>query len=199
MRLARNSLIVCLCASLLLLAQSQFKTLPADSYPSHQNVGKMKLAAVKYESDEETRMAFGKVNPNEYGILPVYLILENTGDQTLLLDKMRVTYQYSGNEVMPTPAQDLAFAIGPKRPSNNPKYPLPIPLPAKKNPLNAVELQTRAFAAKTMLRGENAAGFFYFETRHHRNAIIYVTGVREALTNKELFYAEVPLDSPTPN
>ena len=96
MRYARKSLIVSLCAvaTALLFAQSSFKVGPADSYPSHQSLGKLKIAAVKYESDEETKQAFGKVNPNEYGFLPVYLVFENTGDTTLLLDKMRVVYQY---------------------------------------------------------------------------------------------------------
>jgi hypothetical protein len=201
MRYARKSLIVCLCtvAAALLFAQGTFKVGPAASYPSHQSLGKMKIAAVKYESDEETKQAFGKVNPNEYGILPVYLILENTGDTTLLLDRMRLVYQYPGMEVSPTPPGDLPYALGVKRPSAGPKYPSPIPLPKKKNPLAAVELQTRAFGAKTLIKGESAGGFFYFETRHQRRGVIYITGIREAITNKELFYAEVPLDPAIPD
>jgi hypothetical protein len=109
---------------------------------------------------------------------------------------MRVAYQYKGNEVLPTPPGDLAYAAGVKRPGTGPKYPVPIPLPKKKNPMAAIELQTRAFAAKTLLKGETASGFFYFETRHQRNAMIYITGIREGVTGKELFFAEVPLDAP---
>ena len=201
MRYARKSLIVSLCAvaTALLFAQSSFKVGPADSYPSHQSLGKLKIAAVKYESDEETKQAFGKVNPNEYGFLPVYLVFENTGDTTLLLDKMRVVYQYPGMEVSPTAPVDLPYAIGVKRPSTGPKYPSPIPLPKKKNPMSAVELQTRAFGAKTLIKGESAGGFFYFQTRHQKRGVIYITGIREAITNKEVFYAEVPLDPAIPD
>jgi len=183
----------------LLWGQGSFKPGPASSYPSHQNVGKLKIAAVKYESDEETKQAFGKVNPNEYGILPVYLILENTSEQTLLLDRMRVAYQYGANEVMPLQPGDLPYVIAPKRPSTGPAYPNPIPLPKKKNPMSAVELQTRAFGAKTLLKGESASGFFYFQTRHRKNAIVYITGIREGQTGKEVFFAEVPIDNPTAN
>ncbi len=162
------------------------------------NIGKLKIAAVRYESDTETKQAFGKVNPNEYGVLPVLLILENVGDQTLLLDRMKVVYQYPGNEVLPIAATDLPYLLGVKRPNSGVKYPSPIPLPKKKNPLSAIELQTRAFAAKTIIKGDSASGFFYFETRYRKSAVIYVTGIREAITNKELFFADVPLDSPVP-
>lgn len=198
MRYACKFLIVCLIGAAVtgLWGQGGFRPGPAGSYPSRQNVGGLAIAAVKYESDEETRAAFGKVNPNEYGVLPVLLVFENTGGQTLLLDRMRVAYQYKGNEVLPTPPPDLPYALAPKRPGSGPGYKSPIPLPKKKNPMAAVELQTRAFGAKSLLKGESASGFFYFETRHQRNAVIYITGIREGVTGKELFFAEVPLDSP---
>lgn len=198
MRYACKFLIVSLWAAGMAAAWGQggFKPGAAGSYPSSQNLGSLKIAAVKFESDEETRTAFGKLNPNEYGVLPVLLIFENTGGQTLLLDRMRVAYQYKGNEVLPTAPADLPYALSPKRPGMGPSYPVPIPLPRKKNPLAAVVLQTRAFGARTLLKGESASGFFYFNTRHQRNAVIYITGIREGLTAKELFFAEVPLDSP---
>lgn len=179
------------------VAQTPYKPGPASSYPSNMSIGKLRIAAVKFESDAETKLVFGKVNPNEYGILPVMVIFENTSDQTLLLDKMRLTYQFRGAEVLPTPPGELQYALGVKRPGGI-KYPTPIPLPKKKNPMAAIELQTRAFAAKTLLKGESATGFFYFETRHQRNAVIYITGIREGVTNKELFYADVPLDPALP-
>jgi hypothetical protein len=198
MRYACKLLIVSLsvAGAMGVLGQGSFKPGPAASYPSHQNLGQLKIAAVKFESDEETRPPFGKLNPNEYGILPVLLIFENTAENTLLLDRMRVAYQYKGNEVLPTAAAELPYALSPKRPRTGPSYPVPIPLPKKKNPMSAVELQTRAFGAKTLLKGETASGFFYFETRHQRNAVIYITGIREGVTGKELFFAEVPLDGP---
>lgn len=176
--------------------QGAFKPGAVAGYPSHQTAGPLALAAVKYESDEETRAAFGKVNPNEYGVLPVLLILENRGEQTLLLDRMRVAYQYRGTEVLPTPAQELPYLLGVKRPNTGPRYPSPIPLPKKKNPLSAVELQTRAFTARTLLAKDTAWGFYYFEVRHRKDAVLYITGIREGVTGKELFYVEVPLDEP---
>lgn len=163
-------------------------------------MGKVKFAAVKYESDEETRAAFGKVNPNQYGILPVYLIIQNSGDQNLLLDRMEVTYQTSDKtQVDPTPAQDLPYVIAPKNPSTGPKYPSPIPIQIKKkNPLAAVEFDSRKFGAKAVLPAETAAGFFYYRARYKRNAFLYITGIREGATGKELFFVEVPIDPASP-
>lgn len=180
----------------LVWAQGVFKPKPASEYPSHQSIGKLKIAAVKFESDEETRPAFGKVNPNEHGVLPVLLILENTGEHTLLLDSMRVAFQFSGNEIAPTQPGDLPYLIAPKRPGTGPGISLPIPLPKKKNPMAGIELQTRAWSAKTLLKGESATGFFYFQARYRTSAKIYITGIREGVTNKELFYVDVAMDTP---
>jgi hypothetical protein len=179
------------------VAAFQFRPKPAADYPSRQVIGKLTLAAVKYESDEECREPFGKLNPNEYGVLPVMLVLQNNGDETLLLDRMEVYYQVGSSRIEPTPSTDLPFLRPPKKPSLGPSYPVPIPLPKKKNPMSNVDLDARAFTAKTLLKGESASGFFYFRTRHHRNSVIYVSGIREGRTNKEIFFAELPLDSPS--
>lgn len=199
MRVARKILILSLCglvALTLVWAQGTFKPKAAAEYPSHQSIGKLRIAAVKYESDEETRPAFGKVNPNEYGVLPVLLIVENTGEQTLMLDNMRVAFQFPGTEIAPTPPGDLPYLIAPKRPGTEPAVRLPIPLPKKKNPMAGIELQTRAWSARTLLKGETASGFFYFQARYRNNAKIYVTGIREGISRQELFYVDVGIDSP---
>ena len=195
MRIVGKTLIVSL--GLMLAAatgQAPFRPKPADSYPSHQKVGPLVLAAVKFETDEETKPLFGGVNPNEHGVLPVLLILENRGEETLMLDGMRVAFQAGRYEVQPTPARELPSVVGPRRPGMGPRA--PIPLPKKKNPLMKVEFDARAFGAKTLLKGESAHGFFYFETRYRQDAILYITGIREGVSGKELFFAEAPIDSP---
>jgi hypothetical protein len=184
--------------TLLSVAAFQFRPKAAGEYPSRQVISKLTLAAVKFESDEECREPFGKLNPNEYGVLPVMLVLQNEGEQTLLLNRMEVYYQVGGARIEPTPPTDLPFLKGYKKPKLGPTYPVPIPLPKKKNPMSSVDLDARAFTAKTLPKGESANGFFYFQTRHRRNAVIYVSGIREGVTNKELFFAELPLDSPNP-
>lgn len=175
-----------------------FKPLPVESYPGHQTIGAVKFAAVKYETDEECAPAFGKkINPNEYEVLPVYVIIKNGGNQTLLLDRAQIVYQFGRTNLEPVPAKELPSVIGPRRPNTGPGVSLPIPLPKKKNPLSGVEFDSRAFTAKTILPGDTAQGFLYFLTRHQRNAIVYIRGIREGGSGKELFFAEVPIDSAT--
>jgi hypothetical protein len=64
---------------------------------------------------------------------------------------------------------------------------------AKKNPLDAWEIEGRAFAAKMLPAGQSASGFLYFRTGLQRGATIYLNGLTEAATGKELFYFEISL------
>ncbi len=176
-----------------------FRPKPASAYPSHQTIGQLKLAAIAFETDGDTKPLFGgKVNPNEYEVLPVLLVLENTGSDTYMLDRMMTLFQNSrGQKLEPTKATELPYLVGVKRPSSGVGYPSPIPLPKKKNPLSAIEFDSRAWGAKTLLKGESAHGFFYFQTRNTRNSMLYVSGIREASTGKEVFFAEIPIDPAT--
>src|ERR1017187_3519463 len=66
--------------------KTRFAPGPASSYASHQTLDKITIAAVPYVTDAETATAFGKLNPNKYGILPVLVILENETGKALRLD-----------------------------------------------------------------------------------------------------------------
>lgn len=158
----------------------------------------MTFASVRYESDADTRPLFGKANLNEHGVLPVLLIIDNKGKDNLLLDTMHIEFTASGGvRIEPTPPSDLPYLISPKNPVNRPGLPSPIPLPRKRgNALSQVEIDSRAWGAKNLLPGESTHGFFYFQTTWRRSAYIYISGIRDARTQKELFFAEVPMDAP---
>jgi len=73
--------------------------------------------------------------------------------------------------------------------------PSPIPIPIKKkNPLDAWEIEGRALAAQMVAPGMTASGFLYFQTKTEDGATIYLSGLTEARTGKELFYFEIPLE-----
>jgi hypothetical protein len=46
--------------------------------------------------------------------------------------------------------------------------------------------------------GQSASGFMYFETGLQRGATIYIRGMTEASTGKELLFFELPLNSDSP-
>jgi hypothetical protein len=68
----------------------------------------------------------------------------------------------------------------------------------KKNPLDAWEIEGRAFAAQMLPPGQSANGFFYFQTGLQRGATIYITGLTEAASGQELLFFELPLSSDSP-
>ena len=98
---------------------------PIASYPRRQTVEKLTIAADPLDREEKTRLAFGKLNPNQYGILPVLVMLQNDGAQTLTLEGMRVEYILpSRQRIEATPAREVAYARGVNRPN---VYPGPLP------------------------------------------------------------------------
>src|ERR1700680_884354 len=65
--------------------KDRFSPGAALSYKGSQTTEKITIAAVPFVSEEEVRSAFGKVNPNKYGVLPVLVILENGTGKALRL------------------------------------------------------------------------------------------------------------------
>jgi hypothetical protein len=66
-------------------------------------------------------------------------------------------------------------------------------LKTKKNPLEAWEIEGRAMSAQMLPPGQSASGFFYFQTALQPNATLYLNGLYEAATGKEILYFELPL------
>ena len=167
----------------------------AASYSSKQTNDGVTVAAVAYDSDELAHTAFGKLNPNQYGVLPVLVIIQNDTAQALRLDNIEVEYiGADGRKVEATPGSDVQYLNGPRRPGPKPEIPLPIPRGKPKNPLAAWEIEGRAFAPKLLPPHESANGFFYFQTRHLPGGKLYLTGIQQAGTGKDIFYYEIPLE-----
>ena len=97
--------------------RTKFSPASASSYPAKQTLAQVTIAAEPFVNDEQARPAFGKANPYKYGILPVLVVIQNDGDQTLTFDELRVDYiQPDRNKVESTPASEVPFLSGPKEP-----------------------------------------------------------------------------------
>ena len=169
---------------------------PAASYASHQTLDKITIAAVPYLTDAETAMAFGKLNPNKYGVLPVLVILENETGKALRLD-LTAEFVTADNKHVSALSVDEVQHLGavtraPKIGGSSP-LPLPFPTRVKKGPLNVWEIEGRAFAAKMLPVGERVFGFFYFAAEHEPGSRLYLTGIRDASSGQDYFYYELPL------
>jgi hypothetical protein len=170
-----------------------FKAAPAASYAHKQTNGGITIAAEAFTTADKLKTAFGKLDPNEYGVLPVLVVIQNDTKETIRLDRMKVEYVGPKVRVEATPSREVKFARGVQRPN---VYGGPrgrVAIRGKKNPLDAWEIEGRAFAAQMLPPGQSASGFFYFQSEPQANGAIYINGLSEAKTGKEIFYFEVPL------
>src|SRR5713226_2414280 len=65
----------------------------ASSYASKQTNENVTIAVRTYETEDLARTAFGNVNPYQYDILPVLVIVQNDTNQSLRLDRLQVVYE----------------------------------------------------------------------------------------------------------
>jgi hypothetical protein len=172
--------------------EAPFKAAPAASYAHHQTNADVTIGVDAYASGEKIKAAFGKLDPYQQGVLPVLVVVQNDGKDTIRLDRLKVEYVGpSGTRVLATPTKDVRYARSPERP-NIASGPLGR-IRSKKNPLDAWEIEGRGFAAQMLPAGQSASGFFYFQTGLETGATIYISGMSEAKSGKDLFYFEVPL------
>ena len=176
----------------------KFSPGPVSSFQARQTIEQVTVAARPFLNDADLRAAFGKLNPNDHGVLPILVLIANDSDQTLSLENLRVELLTPDRRrIEATPAADLKYLAGPPKPEFGGG---PIPgrsprLSRRKNPLSAWEIEGRAFAARVLPARESASGFFYFQTRFRGGSTLFLTGIRQASTGKELFYFELPLES----
>jgi hypothetical protein len=175
---------------------AKFEPLPADQYPNHQTENGVTVSALPYETKDQAEPAFGKVNPYEYGVLPILVVIRNGGKTTIRADRIKVQYMWpDGSKIDATPARDVKY-IGAKAPTGRLPTPLPMGIPHSskpKQPLGEWEIEGRAFAAEMIPPGESASGFFYFQTGHRTGSTLFVSGLKDATNGQELIYFELPL------
>ena len=174
--------------------QPAFQAPAASALPHRQTADKVTIAADPYVEGEKVKTAFGKLVPYHYGVLPVLVVIQNDSTQSIRLDKMKAEYVGPhGDRVTATPASDVRYAKAPNRPVLVGGPAGRITGHGKKNPLDAWEIEGRALAAQMLPPGNTASGFLYFQTDLQVGATIYLTGLTEASSGRELLYFEIPL------
>ena len=176
--------------------KTKFKAGPVTDYPRRQTSEKITIAAQPFETDEQAHEAFGKVNPYRFGVLPVLIVFRNDGTDAIRLDNLQLTYVLPDRtRVEATPAAELKFIHGTSQPKGvaGPRGRVAIGR-APKNPLGEWEIEGRAFAPKILPAGESASGFFYFQVAQSSAAAsVYISGLVNASSGKELYYFEIPM------
>jgi hypothetical protein len=175
--------------------ETPFRAGSASSLPNKQTDAQITIGAEPYIVPEKVKAAFGKLDPNDHGILPVLVVIQNDSSNAIRLDRLRASYNGSGrNRIEAIPAKEVRYLKGPDRPKMIPGPTGGVKIgKAKKNPLDAWEIEGRAFSAQMLPPGGSAYGFFYFQTAPQTGASIYLNGLTEAASGKELFYFEISL------
>lgn len=188
----------------LALSQDRFAAKPADKYPAKQSQGDVIIAVKPFRTDKDMKAAFDKAEPYKYGFMPMLLVITNNSQHPLNLATMKVRYidgDRTGLE--PIPGEDLAY-FNPKGRNKPNTAPLPIPgvvwrRGGKKGPLAKPEITQREFKAPVVPPESSVHGFFYYQTGNEgepvSGASMYISGIRDMTTARELFYYEIPLDT----
>jgi len=189
---------VLVCAALLSAAdkdKTTFQAKPVSEYPHRQTSEKVTIAASPFMTDEQTKEPFGKLNPWRWGVLPVLVVIQNDGRDAIRTDKLKFVYVLPDNgRIEATPAADVKYLEGARKPSAVPGPLGGIHVSKGKSPLGEWEIEGRAFSAKMIPAGQSASGFVYFQTPDSSDAAsVYISGLVNAASGNELYYFEIPL------
>jgi hypothetical protein len=166
----------------------------APSAYAHQAVDQVTIGAKAYKTDEQTEDAFGKKNNLlKYRVLPVLVVVENKRNKTVDLSRLEVNLVAADGRHAPAVSPEEIQSLGTPKGGGVSQVPKPIPFPKKKNALRSPAIESRAFAARMLPPGETASGFFYFEAAPEDGDQLYINGLRESGSGREIMYFEFPL------
>lgn len=136
------------------------------------------------------------------GILPVLLIITNSGDRPISMTRMNAELVTASKSKLQWLSVDDVFrrVAHIKASSTTPPRVGPIPLPTgtknKKAKEQYDELSKAAFIAEAVEPHTTRSGFLFFDTEGIKSPVagahIYLTGIRDASGN-ELMYFEIPV------
>lgn len=184
-----------------LAGETAFRPKTADKYPSKQKQDGLIVAAKAFVSEKDQKSAFGKVRPRQYGIVPMLLVISNSGTHSFSLESLQVRLITPGREGLePIRGEDLA-ALNPKghQPTRRtiPGVPGLNRTRVKKGPLDRPEITRHEFRAPIVAPKSTASGFFFYQMGTDSSlegASAYISGIVNISTGRELFYFEIPLN-----
>lgn len=138
---------------------------------------------------------------NQEGILPVFLVISNDGDQPITVNNMEVQLVTGRNAKLDALTTDDVFrrVAHISANTNGPVRVGPIPLSGNKNKKaqkQYEEIQNARFEAQAVEPHTTKSGFVFFDVEGVKQPVdgshIYLTGVRDA-GGAELMYFEIPV------
>ncbi len=191
-----------LCIACVSFAAKQF-VMPSvqsvKSYPARDEHTNESVTVALDPYDMADKAVIFTAHYNEEGLLPIFVIIRNDGDQPIALGNMHAEFITVDRTKIPRATEEDMYRRL-SRPSSTPS-PNPLPWPKKVN--GGISQQTRdeidraQFAAKAVEPHTTQAGFMFFDvsgiSTPLAGATFYVAGINDAKGN-ELMYFEIPLE-----
>ncbi len=173
---------------------------PAKTYPAHDNHTDEKVAIGADPYDTADKAKIFSINFHEHGLLPVFFVVTNDGNQPISVSNMQVTLTTANRDKLtPEAPDDIYRRITNPRANTAPPLPLPIPHKDVKGTISRKqmdEVESSRFAARAVEPHTTQSGFLFFDVEDIdaplAGARMYVSGVNDAQGN-ELMYFEIPM------
>ena len=189
------SSVVCLAGKHFVMPVAQ----PAKTYPAHDEHSSESVTLGLDPYDLPDKASIFSVHYSDVGLMPIFVVITNDGDQTVALSGMKAELVTVNRTKIPPATQDDIYRRISRPTGTISPNPLPWPKKAKgsisKDAME--EIQNSQFAAKAVEPHGTQSGFMFFDVSDVSNPLagahFYLTGVRDAKGN-ELMYFEVPLE-----
>ena len=176
---------------------------PATTFPAVEvhDREKVAIAADPYDSKEKEKVL--RVDYEDYGILPVRVIITNNGDKPISLEEARIHFiAADGTKIEAAEPEDVERRTSSA--SNRGKtVPLPRPLPSihtapgKKNKEIEEDFHDFEFQALVVEAHTTRAGFLFYDvsglSEPLKGARLYLRRLKGA-DGQDLFYFDIPFD-----
>jgi hypothetical protein len=206
-RISSRLLVIAACAALVvpvLMAAKGFEkpvAQAAKTYPAHDDHSDVKvaIAADPYDTAEKAKIFSTDFKAN--GLLPVFFVVTNDGEQPISIAHMEVTLITANHsKLTPIATEDLYRRLSNPQ-ANTAPNPFPIPRKTVKNGMSKRqmdEIESSQFAARAVEPHATQSGFLFFDvggiTSPLADANMDIDGVADAKGNELLFF-EIPMDN----
>src|ERR1035438_326982 len=88
----RLALLMSIAAAFAADKETPFRAPAVTSMEHRQTNAPLTIGAEPYVEGDKVKVAFGKLVPYHYGVLPVLVVIQNNGHQSIRLDKLKAEY-----------------------------------------------------------------------------------------------------------
>ncbi len=178
---------------------------PAKSYPFHQMQGAITIAADPYESRNKIKTAFDLKELDQFGIVPVHIIISNEGEDTISIDGNDINLlDYQNRSLAPMPVDEVVRLMvnkgspGATRGPTTARFPIPR---GEGRRGDAFEIETdfnnKSLKETRVSPHSTTGGFIFFRLPENRMRLggykVYVPEIKNLKTQKNMLFFEIEL------